>query len=138
PVTYPPQEVNGFMVTDILSPRNAIISHPADLIDRYETEMGPYRVAPNIQYKPGNEAEFIADIYDLIDTHARWALKLMESEPVDVLMVHFIAMDIAKHALWRFMDHDHERFEPSPYEHAIRDGYARVDAAIGQLMAKLP
>jgi predicted AlkP superfamily phosphohydrolase/phosphomutase len=86
------------MVTDILSPRNAIISHPADLIDRYETEMGPYRVAPDIQYKPGNEAEFIADIYDLIHHHGRWALKLMQAEPVDVLMVHFIAMDIAKHA----------------------------------------
>ena len=37
--------------------------------------------------------------------HGRWALKLMEAEPVDVLMVHFIAMDVAKHALWRFMDH---------------------------------
>ena len=138
PVTYPPQEVNGFMVTDILSPRNATISHPADLLSRYDEEMGPYRVAPNIQYKSGNESEFIADIYDLIDTHGRWALKLMESEPVDVLMVHFIAMDIAKHALWRFMDHDHARYEDSPYEHAIRDGYARVDAWIGRLMAKLP
>ncbi len=138
PVTYPPQAVNGFMITDILSPRNAVISHPPDLIDRYETEMGPYRVAPNVQYKPGNEAEFIADIYDLVDTHGRWALKLMEAEPVDVLMVHFIAMDIAKHALWRFMDHSHARHEASPYEHAIRDGYARVDAWIGRLMERLP
>lgn len=138
PVTYPPQEVNGFMVTDILSPRNATISHPADLIQRYEAEVGPYRVAPDVQYKPGNEREFIADIYDLIDQHGRWALKLAETEPVDVLMVHFIAMDIAKHALWRFMDHTHERYEGSPYEHAIRDGYARVDAWIGRLMDKLP
>ncbi|MBP6016530.1 MAG: alkaline phosphatase family protein [Candidatus Promineofilum sp.] len=138
PVTYPPQEVNGFMVTDILSPRNATISHPADLINRYEAEMGAYRVAPDVQYKPGNEREFIADIYDLIDHHGRWALKLAETEPVDMLMVHFIAMDIAKHALWRFMDHTHERYEDSPYEHAIRDGYARVDAWIGRLMDKLP
>lgn len=138
PVTYPPQAVNGFMVTDILSPRNAIISYPADLIDRYETEMGPYRVAPDVQYKPGNEKEFIADIYDLIDHHGRWALKLMEAEPVDMLMVHFIAMDIAKHALWRFMDHEHPRHEDSPNEHAIRDGYARVDAWIGRLMDRLP
>jgi predicted AlkP superfamily phosphohydrolase/phosphomutase len=138
PVTYPPQEVNGFMVTDILSPRNAIISHPPDLIDRYEAEMGLYRVAPDIQYKPGNEAEFIADIFDLIHHHGRWALKLMEAEPVDVLMVHFIAMDIAKHALWRFMDHSHPRYEPSPFEHALRDGYALVDEYIGHLMDHLP
>ena len=138
PVTYPPQEVNGFMVTDILSPRNATISHPADLIDRHAAAVGPYRVAPDIQYKPDNEAEFIADIYDLIDTHGRWALHLMATEPVDVLMVHFIAMDVAKHALWRFMDHSHARYEDSPYEHAIRDGYARVDAWIGRLMERLP
>jgi len=145
PVTYPPQPVNGFVVTDILSPRNATISHPADLLARYEAApgrdgrpLGPYRVAPDVQYKPGNEAEFIADIYDLIDTHGRWALKLMEAEPTDVLMVHFIAMDVAKHALWRFMDHSHSRYEDSPYEHAIRDGYARVDAWIGRLMAQLP
>jgi predicted AlkP superfamily phosphohydrolase/phosphomutase len=138
PVTYPPQEVNGFMVTDILSPRNTIISHPPDLIDRHETEMGLYRVAPDIQYKPGNEAEFIADIYDLIHHHGRWALKLMQAEPVDVLMVHFIAMDIAKHALWRFMDHTHPRYEPSPFENAIRDGYALVDDYIGRLMDRLP
>ena len=145
PVTYPPQPVNGFVVTDILSPRNATISHPADLLARYEATpgrngqpLGPYRVAPDVQYKPGNEVEFIADIYDLIDTHGRWALKLMEAEPTDVLMVHFIAMDVAKHALWRFMDHSHSRYEDSPYEHAIRDGYARVDAWIGRLMAQLP
>jgi predicted AlkP superfamily phosphohydrolase/phosphomutase len=138
PVTYPPQEVNGFMVTDILSPRNAVISYPPDLIDRYETEMGPYRVAPDIQYKSGNEAEFIADIYDLIHHHGRWALKLMQAEPVDVLMVHFIAMDIAKHALWRFMDHNHARYEPSPWEHAIRDGYSLVDDYIGRLIDQLP
>ncbi len=145
PVTYPPQPVNGFVVTDILSPRNATISHPADLIARYQDTpgpdgrpLGPYRVAPDVQYKPGNEAEFIADIYDLIDAHGRWALTLMTAEPTDVLMVHFIAMDVAKHALWRFMDHSHARYEDSPYEHAIRDGYARVDAWIGRLMAQLP
>lgn len=145
PVTYPPQAVNGFLVTDILSPRNATISHPADLITRYQDApgddgrpLGPYRVAPDVQYKPGNEAEFIADIYDLIDAHGRWALKLMDAEPVDVLMVHFIAMDVAKHALWRFMDHSHPRYEPSPYEYAIRDGYAKVDEYIGRLQAKLP
>lgn len=145
PVTYPPQEVNGFLVTDILSPRGATISHPADLLARYENEpgpdgrpLGPYRIAPDIQYKPGNEAEFIDDIYDLIHAHGRWALTLMEREPTDLLMVHFIAMDVMKHALWRFMDHDHARYEPSPFEHAIRDGYALVDDYVGRLIAQLP
>ena len=138
PITYPPSAVNGFLIAGLLSPKGSRNSYPDDLITRYEAEFGPYRVAPNIQYKPGVEAEFIADLYDLIHTRGKWALGLMDREPVDVLMVHFIAMDVMKHALWRFMDHNHPRHEASAFEHAIRDGYKLVDEYIGKLMAKLP
>ena len=139
PVTYPPVALNGFMISGMLSPKTGQNSEPADLLRRYEAEgMQPYRVAPTIQYKPGNEAEFAADLYDLIRTRGEWALRLMDGEQPDVMMVHFIAMDVMKHALWRFMDHNHPRFEPSPYEHAIRDGYRLVDSYIGKLMDKLP
>ncbi len=138
PVTYPPQEVNGFMITGMLSPTNGRISHPEDLIGRYEAELGPYQVLPKVQYKPGNEEEFITEIYRVLHLRGKWALALMRREPWDVLMFHFLAMDVMKHALWRFMDHSHPRHEPSPYEHAIRDGYAIVDSYIGQLLDQLP
>jgi predicted AlkP superfamily phosphohydrolase/phosphomutase len=138
PVTYPPQPLNGFMVSGILSPKSSQICYPADLIGRFQDELGEYRVAPNIQYKAGIESEYIEDIYALIQAHGEWALRLMEAEPCDVLMVHFIALDIMMHALWRFMDHNHPRYEPSPHEHAIRDGYRMVDEYIGRMLAKLP
>lgn len=138
PVTYPPQPLNGFMVTDILSPKNATISYPADLIGRYESTLGKYRIAPDVQYKPGIETEFTEDIYGLVRAHGEWALTLMQEEAWDVLMVHFIALDIMKHALWRFMDHNHPRFEPTPHEHAIRDGYALVDEYIGRMLNEVP
>ena len=138
PVTYPPQAINGFMISGILSPKGGNICYPPDLIGRYEEQLGRYRVAPNIQYKSGIEPEFIDDIYSLIRAHGDWALALMAGEAWDVLMVHFIAMDIMKHALWRFMDYQHGRYEPGPYEHAIRDGYALVDEYIGRMQAQLP
>ena len=137
PVTYPPQPINGYMITGLLSPKDGTISYPADLVSRYSSELGEYRVAPNIQYKPGNEAEYIDDIYNLIHSHGDWALHLLKNDPCDVMMVHFIALDIMMHALWRFMDHDHPRFESTPYEHAIRDGYRLVDQKIGLLMDQL-
>ena len=137
PVTYPPQPINGYMITGLLSPKDGIISYPSDLVSRYSSELGEYRVAPNIQYKPGNEAEYIDDIYNLIHSHGDWALHLLKNEPCDVMMVHFIALDIMMHALWRFMDHDHPRFESTPYEHAIRDGYRLVDEKIGLLIDQL-
>jgi predicted AlkP superfamily phosphohydrolase/phosphomutase len=137
PVTYPPQPINGFMITGILSPKGGQICYPADLIGRYKSNLGEYRVAPNIQYKPGNEAEYIDDIYGLIKAHGNWGLHLMKSEEWDVLMMHFIALDIMMHALWRFMDHSHERYEPTPFEFAIRDGYKLVDEYIGRMLAQL-
>lgn len=138
PVTYPPQPVNGFQISCLLTPKGAEASYPAGLIARYEAELGPYRIVPNVQYKPGIETEFRDDLYDLIHTRGKWALHLLEHEPWHVFMVHFLAMDVMKHALWRFMDHTHPRYEPSSYEHAIRDGYALVDHYIGRLMEKLP
>jgi predicted AlkP superfamily phosphohydrolase/phosphomutase len=138
PVTYPPEAINGFMISGLLSPNMDQASEPADLLKQYEPACGPYRITPNVQYKPGSESVFIDDLTDLIHTRGRWALELLENEQTDVLMVHFIAMDIMKHALWRFMDHNHPRYEPGPYEHAIRDGYRLVDMYIGRLMEKLP
>lgn len=138
PVTYPPQPVNGFLISCLLTPKGAEASYPADLLARYEPELGPYRIVPNVQYKPGNEPEFMADLYDLIHTRGKWALHLMTHEPWDMMMVHFLAMDVMKHALWRFMDHTHPRFTPSPYEQAIRDGYALVDSYIGRFMETVP
>ena len=138
PITYPPQPLNGFLVSGIPSPLSGEICYTADLISRYQKEFGEYRTAPNIQYKSGTEAEYIKDIYDLIRAQGDWALGLMSKEPWDVLMVHFIALDIMKHALWRFMDKNHPRHESTPFEHAIRDGYKLVDQYIGRMLARLP
>ena len=52
PVTYPPRPLNGFMVSGILSPKGGDICYPKDLMERHRRDLGEYRVAPNIQYKP--------------------------------------------------------------------------------------
>ncbi len=138
PVTYPVQPVNGFMVTGLLSPaRGGGICYPADLIRRYEPSLGSYRISPQVQYTPGAEKSFVADLYDLIETHGRWGLHLMQHEPWDLFMVHFLSLDVMQHAMWRFMDATHPRHEPGPFEHAIREGYARVDAAVGRMLDQL-
>ncbi len=138
PVTYPAQPVNGFMITGLLSPsQGGNICFPADLLNRYESELGPYRITPRVQYAPGAEKEFIADVYDLIETHGRWGLHLMQHETWDVFMLHFLSLDVMQHAMWRFMDHQHPRHEASEFENAIRDGYARVDAAIGRMLEQV-
>lgn len=137
PVTYPPHPVNGFMITGLLSPSTAEIAYPSDLLDRY-TDMPRYRVMPSVQYRPGNEQVFIRDLESLVDTRLRFASQLMRDQPWDFMMVHFLATDLAQHALWRYMDPTHPQHESdSPFRYAIQRIYQRVDLAIGELLSDL-
>ncbi|MBN1582541.1 MAG: alkaline phosphatase family protein [Anaerolineae bacterium] len=138
PVTFPPHAINGFLISGLLSPSNAQITYPPDLLTRLDDQdstVPKYRVMPWIQYKPGNESAFIADLLDLIETRADFAARLMQQQPWDFMMVHFLASDVAQHALWRFLDPTHPRYEPeSPYKDAILRIYQRIDRALGQLL----
>jgi len=138
PVTYPPPRVNGFLVAGLLAPPRSEIAYPPGFLARYERELGLYRIMPNVQYKPGNEDAFIADLHNLMERQTRYALRLMQSEPWDFFMVHFLALDVAQHALWAAMDETHPRHDPaSPYKTAIRDLYRRADEALAQFLNHL-
>ncbi len=140
PVTYPPRPVNGFLIAGLLSPSRAIFTYPSNFLDRYEAELGSYRVMPKVQYKDGIEDEFIADLQDHVEQRERYALALMQNEPWDFLMVHFLTLDVAQHALWHFMDPTHPRHDParaSRYGDAILRLYQRIDAALAEITAHL-
>lgn len=140
PITYPPRKVNGYMVPGLLSPDQGKTVYPPDLLKPYEAELGKYRLTPNVQYKPGNEDEFIADLHDLIDTQLRYALRLMKDHPTDVLMLHFLATDNGSHALWRFMDPTHPRYDAAlapKYGDALQKVYQHLDEAIAQLQSAI-
>ena len=136
PITYPPRKVNGYMVPGLLSPDQGKTVYPPDLLKPYEAALGKYRLTPNVQYKAGNEDEFIADLYDLIATQLRYALRLMQDHPTDVLMLHFLATDNGSHALWRFMDKMHPRYDPAlaaKYGDALLKVYQQLDEAVRQV-----
>ncbi len=141
PVTYPPRKVNGYLVPGLLSPDQGKTTYPPDFLKPYEAELGPYRLTPRVSYKPGNEDDFIADVFDLIETQARYVLRLARDYPTDFLMVHFLATDVAQHALWKHQDATHPYHRPDEaarYGTALRDIYARLDKAVGQLIEQLP
>ena len=140
PVTYPPRPVNGFLISGLLSPSGQEITYPHDLLQRYADAAGMprYRVVPSIQYKPGNEEAFCRDLESLIDVRTAYAARLMQDQPWDFMMVHFLATDLAQHSLWRYMDPSHPQHEPgNPFQDAVQRVYRRADAAIGALLDRL-
>lgn len=142
PVTYPPRPVNGFMISGILSPRHAEIAYPPDLLRRYEDELGPYRINPDVQYADGDEEAFVADLLALMEQRARYALRLMQDyggkpREWDFFMVHFVALDAAQHALWKFIDPDHPQYDPQAaqrYGSSLLTLYQKADAILARLL----
>jgi predicted AlkP superfamily phosphohydrolase/phosphomutase len=140
PVTYPPTPVNGFIVAGMLSPHAGRFTYPAGLLEPYHDRLGPYRIAPSVQYKDGNEEAFIADLLDLVDQRAKYGLQLMQDHDWDFLMLHFQATDVLQHALWKFLDPSHPRHDPQTaarFEPAIRRVFRRIDDFIGDALERL-
>ena len=134
PVTYPPAPVNGFLISGMLSPVDGTFTYPADLLTRYSGLMKPYRIAPKVQHKRGNEAEFAADLLDLIQRRGEYALQLMTDYPCDFLMFHFQAIDVMSHAFWKFVDPTHPLYDAEAavrFGSMLKQAHKLVDSFIG-------
>ncbi len=139
PVTHPPRPVNGYIVPGLLSPDQGQTCYPPGLLQPYQAELGPYRLTPDLLYKPDNAAAFIADLHALIDTQSHYAQRLIADHPADLQIVHFLAPDIAQHKLWRYHDPTHPWYTAAtPYGSALRDLYVRLDQSIAALIALMP
>ncbi len=140
PITYPPKPVNGFVIGGMLSPTGGAFTYPADLLHRYENRLKPYRIAPGVQYKEGNEEPFIADLLDLVDRRGAYAMQLMDDYPYEFLMVHFQATDVLQHALWKLVDPSHPRYDPEAarrFTPAFKSVFQRIDDTLGQMIDRL-
>lgn len=140
PVTYPPKAVNGFVIGGMLSPMAGAFTYPVDFLAQYANHLGPYRIAPQVQYKKGNEEAFAADLLDLVDRRGQYALRLMQDYPYDFLMFHFQATDVLQHALWRVVDSSHPRYDreyAARFAPAFMRVYQRIDDTIGRMLEYL-
>jgi predicted AlkP superfamily phosphohydrolase/phosphomutase len=141
PVTYPPYEVNGFLISGLLTPRNTDdLAYPPGLVDELRAAIGSYRVNLDHFYAEGSGDRFLADLRELVDTRKKAAEYLMTRYEWDFFMVHFIATDWVQHFLWHCLDPAHPRFSKSEarrYGTAILEVYQQIDGALGELMGRL-
>ncbi|MFX0206751.1 MAG: alkaline phosphatase family protein [Candidatus Hodarchaeota archaeon] len=140
PVTYPPEKVNGFMITGILSPDGATITYPPNLLHGLDSKLGEYRVAPRVAYRNGSEHDYIEDVYELADIREKYGLYLMDRYDWDFFMLHFHVIDEIQHFFWKFIDPTHPEYTQSgakDFGNVISEIYQKMDTAISRLSGKL-
>jgi predicted AlkP superfamily phosphohydrolase/phosphomutase len=135
-MTYPPDPVNGYMVSGLGAPPQAetrSLVHPPEFAAMVN-EPGPYRHVPEANLRALSDSDAEKDKYLAgIDEQIRHRVALFRSmwarEKFDFSMLFFLDTDGASHYYWKYMDDPASRFSG-----AIARVYEAVDRAVGEVL----
>jgi predicted AlkP superfamily phosphohydrolase/phosphomutase len=100
PGTYPPEEVDGFMVTGMLTPsKKSAFSYPPNLGADLDSSVEEYEIdVPQWQYF--DKDIFIKDIFKVTKKRGLAAEYLIKNIPCEFYMIVFTSSDRLQHRLW--------------------------------------
>jgi predicted AlkP superfamily phosphohydrolase/phosphomutase len=137
PGTYPPQPVNGALVSCFLTPSvTSPYTYPPQLATQIANWVGDYLLdVPN--FRSEEKERILRDIYTLCDQHFTVADRLLTHYMPDLLMLVDMGVDRIHHAFWKQMDARHPHYVPNaPWRTAIHDYYRHVDQRINDLLQR--
>ena len=139
PLTYPPDQVDGFMVSGMDAPSTGgVITYPRDLYDRIQQALGRYIIDFTTIAK--SEDEYLTKTVNMLDNRIRSFHFLCDQYPhLDFLFVVFVAPDRIQHAFWKYLDAcspDFHTDKAQRYRSAIERAYTSIDEAIGWAISR--
>lgn len=141
PATYPPEPVNGSMVSGLLTPAFATdASYPRELLAEVKAAVPNFSFYPPGIFSQGEEDKFVKDVlaWDAMTLEATEFL--MQREPWDFLFTVFIGVDIISHFMWKQMEAkgpgapSRDPRTEEALAHAIQDVYRQVDSILDRLI----
>lgn len=136
PMTYPPDPVNGFMITGLgTPPRSENFIYPSSLSTRFQERFPDYVVDPGATTT--DVSEYLPLIEQSTDRRIE-ALRFVRNENPDLafLMAVFIEPDRIHHVAWQYFDptmpgyHEPSAAKLRGHMAAI---YQKIDAVLGEL-----
>lgn len=140
PMTYPPEKVNGILISGMDAPsESSNFTYPVEFREELLASVPDYKIEPyGTRYgRLGQYGKFLDQLQAVSDARFRAARYLMKKEPWDLFVVVFRAPDYAQHWFWKFMDPSHPRHDPREarlYADAIMRTYEQMDAYLGALL----
>jgi predicted AlkP superfamily phosphohydrolase/phosphomutase len=137
PVTYPPSKVNGFMISDFMTPRGRRdITEPPELLSELESKFGPYKLYMTETYARGNVENVLAELFEELDYKSKVNCHMMQNSEWDMLVTHIWGTDRCQHELWHIIDPTHPRHDKEEarlYRDRIYEYWDRVDNEVGRM-----
>lgn len=136
PMTYPPEPVNGFLVSGLGTPDFSRYTYPPEL--QADLDADGYRVNKKFFFVRDRQDEWLDDITAMTDKRGETAVRLLREQPWDFFMVVFRNSDEICHFFWHHQDETHPQHDPAApprYRTAILDLYRQIDHWVGELVA---
>lgn len=138
PVTYPPERVDGVMVSGLMTPPTAKdASWPPELQKELQVAVPEWGILNEGIYKRGREVEFVGEIMKVNETTFGVASYLMKRQPWDLFVTVFQTSDLIAHFMWRQME-TKGADAPEPTRevvaNAMQNCYRDLDVKLGKLI----
>jgi predicted AlkP superfamily phosphohydrolase/phosphomutase len=143
PMTYPPQKVNGVLISDFLTPAGKRdFTHPPELLDEIEEKFGRYylhqrTIEAAIFTSDNYIATFLEDCLDMMRYKCAVAKYLMSKEDYNFFMLHIVATDRVQHTLWNILDPNHPHYRADlagRYYDKVVSFYRELDKQLGEII----
>lgn len=129
PTTYPPQPLNGFLISGMMTPPNANYAFPKELVNEINSKM-PYKIYPSITYNEGEENKFYEEVIKITNIRFDLCKYLLKTKEWNFSMIVFTGGDILQHALWKKA----LKCEKNKENNMLLSYYSIIDQIINDLM----
>ena len=139
PFTYPPEAIQGCMITGYGTPvlERVVFTHPPELRQELIEQCGSCEIA-TLGTKYNLSDDYFERWDQILASRACIAPYLMEKEDWDFFMIVYGVTDNMQHNLWAFLEPQHPAYhsdEGHHYRQRLFDTYDKVDELAGELLA---
>lgn len=141
PLTYPPQPVDGWMVSGMMTPgfgeRQRGFAHPAEMSQRIEGWAPGYVIDLSANYETDwRDAELCRRALTSIEQRYVVLEQLLHEDPVDIVFSVMEAPDRLQHVYYRYLDPTDELYDAEAAKRIrpeIETCFAALDRVVGLL-----
>ncbi len=141
PMTFPPEPVNGFLISGLDTPHElSSYMYPVEIRQELKSAGIRYRIDQQhlgSMRTDERRRQQLLDIFAAESARTAAFRHLSASRPANFRMVVYGATDQVQHHFWHFMDKSHDKYDPEGARHfgdAIRHTYMHIDRQLGQLL----
>jgi predicted AlkP superfamily phosphohydrolase/phosphomutase len=144
PMTFPPQEVNGYMISGWPVPsEESIFTYPPGLHTEIIREVGVYMMDTAIISSDTNVSlsEMIRCLYMYTEARKNASLYLLKKKgPFDIFSVVFRGTDFVQHGAFKFLDEEYCKKNPDlckKFKDVIFQFYEKMDTIVADLIRSM-